>query len=405
MNILPFMLAWRYLKNTHREKNIATVAKIIFFSIALGTCGLAMIAGIMRGIEIATHRKLQGVHPQIILRSNGNYLDAQALCKMLKKKFPEISAISPISFEQVVINQQSNVPLVVFLKAIDPHLESLVTSLQKTIIKGPSSLQASIYENNVIIGSSLAQILGVSLHDTLDILCLSVQSGSEELSFKKHTVIVRAIIKTGIDDFDASIMICHQQFFKTIFPDAGVSELHLAIAPETNEQNLLSSISHQLGIEAYSWQDLYPSLMAALKLEKYALCFIFAFIVLIACITITSLIFMQILIKQIDIALLYSLGMQPTSVQKIFFSMTFILTSSASLIGLFSAYLIGKLIQLYPWIELPDVYYVTTLPFEHDWRIYLLIFIFSMLLSFLAALIPMRKISALQTSYILRNNG
>ena len=72
---------------------------------------------------------------------------------------------------------------------------------------------------------------------------------------------------------------------------------------------VIQKLRHRLGLDVYSWKDLYPSLVASLKLEKYVSFFILALILLVASMNIISLLFMQITQKRPTIALLQAMGM------------------------------------------------------------------------------------------------
>ena len=152
-----------------------------------------------------------------------------------------------------------------------------------------------------------------------------------------------------------------------------------------------------------SWEELYPSLVAALALEKYVLMLILSLITLVASMNMVSLLSMYIHQKLKIFALCIVMGMSTARSSALIIIMGMLIASSASFIGLFAAYLAGIFLQNYPLIKLPDAYYVTELPVELDLNVFLFIGLATLFISFIASWIPARKISMLPISDILRS--
>jgi len=55
------MLALRYVWSANRDQSIATMMRICFLGIFLGTVALTLVFCIMQGFEVATREKLQGI--------------------------------------------------------------------------------------------------------------------------------------------------------------------------------------------------------------------------------------------------------------------------------------------------------------------------------------------------------
>src|SRR5207302_1389175 len=148
--------------------------------------------------------------------------------------------------------------------------------------------------------------------------------------------------------------------------------------------------------------DLYPALISALKLEKYALILILLLITMVASMNIIALLFMQITQKRPDIAILYAMGMRPKQIVSIFMLMGMLIASIASASGIFLAWIASLLLERYPFIELPDVYYVTHLPANMDWSLAITVFITIMLLNFMATWYTARRTQHIKIADVLR---
>ncbi|HML19332.1 MAG TPA: FtsX-like permease family protein, partial [Candidatus Dependentiae bacterium] len=214
--------------------------------------------------------------------------------------------------------------------------------------------------------------------------------------------IVGGIFKTGIEEFDAGLIFSSTQLYSDMFNPQGADQISLKLSPQTDEPALIKKLHDRLGLEVYSWKDLYPALVSALKLEKYVMFFILALITLVASMNMISLLFMQIIQKRGDIAILKTMGMSNLQVQSIFIFMGFIISCVASLCGLAIAWLIGIIISRFPIITLPDVYYVSHLPIYLDYKVFIIIFTVVMLMSLIATWIPIRKIKNIHIADVLR---
>ena len=67
MNNLTLLITWRYILGARSDKNISIMMLICFLGIFIGAFALALVASIMNGFEKVTHRKLQGIHSQLIM--------------------------------------------------------------------------------------------------------------------------------------------------------------------------------------------------------------------------------------------------------------------------------------------------------------------------------------------------
>ena len=97
MNITPFFLAQRILIANVYQKSISTMTLVCLSGIFIGSFSLALITAIMNGFEVAIHKKMQGIHANIIMQSYNNDIDIDTLRPVLEKEFPEIKAFSPLA--------------------------------------------------------------------------------------------------------------------------------------------------------------------------------------------------------------------------------------------------------------------------------------------------------------------
>lgn len=407
MKTLSLFIAWRYIRGAGHEKNISIMLIICFIGICIGSFALALVASVMNGFEKATHEKLQGIHPQIMIRSFGNQLDVKAFASLFKEKFPEIEAFSPVHDEQVMIQNPSTsqVEHVMAIKGFIPKKEEQVTQLKHKIKNLENRSLEKIFEkpNSIIIGSKIAQLLNLHIGDKVNILFAPHDQHSKKIILDSHPAFISSIFETGIEDYDMNVIFSTLPFVHTLFPDSGISQIDIKLKPGTDEQNVIDELrSHLTSVEVNSWKDLYPAIVSALKLEKYVMFIILALITLVASMNIISLLFMQITQKRGDIAILQTLGCKQTTIRNIFLLMGLSVSCLATLVGLTLSVIASWILEHYPFIELPDVYYVSHLPARMELSILVIVFCVVMTLSFVATIIPARRIKNLTIAQILR---
>lgn len=407
---LSWLLGWRYLQGARSEKNISLMIIICFCGIFIGTLALALVASVMNGFEKVTHQKLQSIHAQIIMRATGKELNGPAIESALNA-IPEVTAYSPGIYKQVIIQvpNSDDITNAVVLKGVDPALEARTSAIGQKITgyQGAfGTLENLITDDKIVIGSKLAEQLGIIPGDQVNLLYITTEKiKGKKITMDSYPVLISGIFTTGIEEFDTGLILGTLELVKRLFPHAGITQYNIQLADTAQEKNTISTLKQKFKLDIFSWKELYPALVAALKLEKYAMFFILALIALVACMSIVSLIFMQIIQKRPDIAILKSMGMHSNALMQLFMVMGVGLAAIAAASGLLAAYGIGLLLQKYPFITLPDTYYVSHLPIEMDWQIFLAIFILVVFMSLIATWLPTRAIKNMNPSQVLRFEG
>lgn len=402
-------LAWRYIVGKKEQKNISIMLCICFLGIVIGSFSLALVLSIMNGFEKVTHEKLQNIHAQVIMRAYGDNLNTESIASVFKREFPEVTGYSPTIMKHGIIQHEESDDMsnIVIIKAIDPALEAHASALEKKINSAdplhPTLLSDLVHDDGVIIGKKLADSLQIKTGDKITLFFApEEQKNKRKITFNQQIATVTGTFDTGIEDFDSTIIICSFALIHAMWPDAGVTQINIALNPRASEDTVAQKLRDRFKIEVYSWKDLYPALVSALKLEKYAMFFILALIALVASMNIISLQFMHITQKRGDIAILKSLGMTENGIVQIFVTIGLIITVLGALTGLGLAALAGWILTVYPFISLPDAYYVTHLPVEMEWHLFAIVFMVVVALGFFATWIPAHRTRFINIAEVLR---
>jgi lipoprotein-releasing system permease protein len=374
--------------------------------IFLGTVALTLVLCVMQGFEQTTQEKLQSISPTIMIRARSESINSQIILNILAREFPEIQA-SAQNMQQFVMIQDPHakaLSTVATLKAIDPAQEARVTALQSMIIMPKNmALTELVYDNRVLIGTKLAQQLNLKPGNTMT---LWYTADDQHATLQKASVAISGIFKTGLEEYDLNMIFTNLTFAQELFPDESIDEIGIKLKPAAAVAIVTQKLKKRFNmLEVVSWHELYPALVSALKLEKYAMFFIIMLITLVASMNIISLIFMQITQKRRDIAILQTYGMKNTHIRALFFCIGLFIGLGGALSGLAVAGIIGTLLYTYPCISLPDIYYTTHLPIILNPFLFIIVFITVLVITIIATIIPLKDISRINIAHILRFDG
>lgn len=396
--------------------------RVAFFSVMIGACALALVAAVMNGFEHSTRRIIQGIHPDIIITACPDTRDYARLPAQLRAHYgSEITGIGSYINQHALLKlpESDNIAELAVVTGIEPNNEPTVTSLQQRITQPQGARFAQLLTaDRVIIGETLAQVLGVKIGDKLELVHTKknmhapARKNTEnpeadtdaDLDFEQHTVTIAGIFKTGIDAIDAHVLYANINDIKKIFASDTLSHIGIKAADPAHESALIEDIKKTTQCDVISWQDLYPALLSALTLEKYASILILALIILIASANIFALLFMFITFKKKEIALFKTLGLTMREITALFVAMGVGLSMTASMIGVALASAAAYVLKHYPLITLPDVYYVHSLPAEMTLFIILGVLALVFFMSLGASLLPARFIGKLEVAEILKES-
>lgn len=410
MNYFSLLLACRYLYGAQQKKSISTMVLISFVGIFIGAFSLMLTLAVMHGFEIATCERLQSIHAQIIIRAFGKPINLDTLLPVLQHEFSDIACISPSVIQQVIIQNPhtDDISTVVGIKGIDPETASHINNLTHKLcpIDGQNpTLKQVVGGHKILIGKKLAESLDIAIGDTITLLFAPDEPKRKKISLMSDTATIGGFFATGIEEFDMGLIFSSIPFVHELFPDIGITHVYLTLQPYVDEPAYIQKLRNRLHIEVYSWKDLYPSLVSALKLEKYVMFTILLLISLIASMNIISLIFMHINQKQADIAILRAFGMSSSSIRTIFLYIGGIISLTATSLGILCALFCCWLLEHYPFISLPDAYFVTHLPIRIEWYHILMVFCFSICLSLIGIIIPLQRTEEIDITDVLRYNA
>ncbi len=424
---MPYELfiSLRYLKAKRRSAFISIITLISTAGVALGVMALIIVLAVMTGFELDLKEKILGTNAHIVVMKSGSSIEDYGSLMQKLAKYEGVIAATPFIYNQVMLASGKNVSGVV-LRGIDPESDMKVTNLHKAMISGklsallpePGSIALSKSSEpelpGLIIGKELARNLNLFVGDRVNVVSPMGNITPLGMIPKMKGYRVVGIFNTGMFEYDSTlayVWIKDAQSFLGL-GDA-VTGIQLKVKDVYGTTALSKRINSDLGLSyhARDWMQMNKNILFALKTEKVVMFIILTLIVLVAAFGIASTLFMLVMEKTRDIAILKSMGATGRSIMKIFILEGLIIGLSGTFAGVASGLIIAKnlesivgFVQRVTGFELfsRDVYYLDRFPSHVVTADVIVISVTAVVISFIATLYPAWQASRLLPSEALR---
>jgi lipoprotein-releasing system permease protein len=424
---MPYELfiSLRYLKAKRRSAFISIITLISTAGVALGVMALIIVLAVMTGFEMDLKDKILGTNAHIVVMKSGGTIDDYNSLMEKLGKYEGVVASTPFIYNQVMLASGKNVSGVV-LRGVDPESDMKVTNLHKAMIAGklsaliPEPGTVALSKNSepplpgLVIGKELARNLNLFVGDRVNIVSPMGNITPLGMIPKMKGYRVAGIFNTGMFEYDSTlayVWIKDAQSFLGL--GDSVTGIQLKVADVYATTELSKRINKDLGLSyhARDWMQMNKNILFALKTEKVVMFIILTLIVLVAAFGIASTLFMLVMEKTRDIAILKSMGATGQSIMKIFILEGLIIGISGTAVGVASGLLIAKnlesivgLVQRVTGFELfsRDIYYLDRFPSHVVTADVFIISVTAVIISFIATLYPSWQASRLLPSEALR---
>ncbi|MWX31600.1 lipoprotein-releasing ABC transporter permease subunit [Francisella tularensis] len=414
---LPLFIGLRYIRAKKRNRFISIISAISFLGISLGVAVLITVMSVMNGFDQQIKSKiLMMVPPLKVYQLGGEVTDWPNLAKEVEKSTPSVTAVAPIVESQGLLsaNSGSSTTAFVQIQGIEPKYQTKVLPIAEHIVDGKLSSLDDNQGYNIVLGSVLADNLGVKVGDkvTLIVPKISLTPAGMIPRIKQFRVSGIFSVSYQYDAYYAMINIKDAQ--KVFETGNSVSSLQLSVK-NIYDAPLVKDKLNDGAIPPYyftrDWTDENKSFFDALKMEKTMMFFILLLIITVAVFNLLSSLVMVVTDKRSDIAILRTMGMSSRQIITVFIYQGFIIGLIGTVIGV----LLGILLSTYAteivnFIQnltgkqflSASVYLINYIPSELMWSDVIKVTLVSMFLSLLATLYPAWSASKVQPVEALR---
>lgn len=274
-----------------------------------------------------------------------------------------------------------------------PERHSRMSHIDKYLKEG-SFLNLKSGSNNIVIGSGVAEKLGVQLDQIIN-----VTSGHSVRPYK-----VIGIVHFGNEQLDDTISFAHLKNVQTIAKTPGrVSEIAVSLYDIDKSSEVAAYWKSRSKDKVQDWKEANKSFMEMIRVQDFTRYFITTAILIVAAFGIYNVLTIMINQKRREIAILRAIGYAPKKILQLILYQGLVLGLSGGLLGL----LLGYLMCL--WFGSIDFNFEIggshNLRISYDWQIYLTAFLTANISSLVASYIPAWEASRLTPMDIIRSES
>ncbi|HHE38183.1 MAG TPA: ABC transporter permease [Candidatus Cloacimonetes bacterium] len=377
--------------------------------IVISVATLTVALSIFEGYEKVLKKTILGVNSHIYIFNPGEgNLDKENIEQLsgFCEEQTEIESYAAIIMTQAMCTNEKRVKGCL-LRGIDWRQENQPTSYKEYISEGRYELQNL---NEAVIGYKLAKSLNLSIGDTLTLISpLNSQITPLGMKPQKQEFLVVGLYKSGMYEYDSKyVFMNYQSAAEFISAVNEYSMLEIKLSDENIERadylayRWSSELDHQFQIT--SWIDFNGNLFSLLKLEKWVIFIILSFLILIASFNVVSSVSTSIIEKKQDLGILKAFGASSRILKNIFIGKTFIISIFAVTFGQIFGVLIAIFLSKQTFFLLKgDVYFLEKINVSFNLLSWIIILLVSLLIISGASFIPLKKITKLDVTEILRS--
>ena len=405
------MVSMRYLRARRQEGFISVIAGFSLLGIALGVATLIIVMAVMNGFRHELLGRILGVNGHIsVFANDGRIEDYDELARKLRAIASVTSATAQIHAQVMATAQErTSLGLVRGVKPEDLKSRALIAGNIKA-----GSLDEFQGQDSVLIGTRLAQQLGVSVGESITLVSPSGDTTVLGPLPRLKSYRVVGLFEVGMYEYDSSFVYmpleAAQVFFK-LKGAANAMEVFLADPEQIGRERW--KIDEVLGRDyrSYDWQQSNSSFFNAIQVERNVMFLILSLIILVAAFNILSGQTMLVKDKGRDIAILRTMGATRGMVLRIFF----LSGASIGVIGTIAGFALGlafaeNIETIRQWLQSltgsklfpEEIYFLSQLPAIVDPKEVVQVVGMALFWSFLAPLWPAWRAARLDPVEALR---
>ncbi|HJN84470.1 MAG TPA: FtsX-like permease family protein [Candidatus Pelagibacter bacterium] len=398
ISALEKKITFRYLKPKKKDGFLNIISIFSFIGISIGVAVLIIVMSVMNGFRTELVNKILGFNAHVIVEPLNDTID---ISKLSKNNLNNLSTdlIFTNSAEGVLISKNTTKGLVLRGYSTEDFLK-LEFIKKENFIGNPSELSG----NSISIGRNLSLDYDLKVGDKIALMSTSgIQTIVGTLP-KQENYLITSIYDSGLTDFDRNIAFLNIENLEKLFDlDSSKRNLEIYLINPLNIDSAKIKIQNIFNdAYTYSWADMNSSLFSALKVERNVMFIILSLIIIVAAFNIISGLTILVKNKTRDIAILKSIGVQNSSITKIFFMVGFFIGTTATLFGIFLGVLFSIYIEkirfflssvfnisLFP----EEIYFLSKMPSEINIDSILIIAICSILITIIVSIYPAKNAS------------
>ncbi len=390
---LTFKIIGRFFRTQNFISKVTLGLSIL--GVVLGVACLVVAMSVVSGVQVFMQKSVTDLTGHYLVLNRAGTLDVQQIAERIQTVVP-VQAVTPFVSSQGLLVQKGQLTGIM-LHGL--HLETAfdVLSVENKVISGKLKLNAIEGESPpAAIGKELAKKFHLKVGDSFNVIVPKLSSiKTNTFSPRKKVFQVSAILDFGKFDYNDKVILAEDSVVQAL-TEIGQNYLgaYVTIQDYQKAPQYTEKISEALGRDyrVRSWWDLNQNFFTAAELEKVVIFIVILFIVIVASLNISSTLFISILRKYFDIAILKTLGATEKFLVRLFVLQGLIISVVSTGLGLLVGVGLSLIIKHTNLIDVPgQIYNFDHLPVQIRFTDLFLISTATILICLISSWIPARK--------------
>lgn len=407
MNKIVLFFLKKYILSPKREwLRFDSVFMVMGIIISVATLTVAL--SLFEGYETVLKKTILGVNSHIYIFNAGEgnltKIDVEQIENELKKH-EGVEKTSALIITQAMAANGKRIKGSI-VRGIDWKQQELPSKYKKYVIEGTWKLDA---ENSAVLGYKLAKELNLKLGDTFKLISpMNSKVTPMGLKPKEEIFMLVGLYRSGMYEYDSKFIFIDREKmaeFNSMENEFTMVEVKMKSDWIERADYIAYVWEHEFDYQYQitSWVDFNSNLFALLKMEKWVIFIILSFLILIASFNVVSSVSTSIIEKRTELGILKAFGASDKILQKIFIGKTLILALLSVSLGQILGVLLAKFLSWQKFFVLKgDIYFLEEINVQFSYISWIIILGVSMLIVFAASLIPLKNISKLNITDIIR---
>ena len=369
---LSLFVGLRYTRAKRRNHFISFISLISMLGIMLGIVALIVVLSVMNGFHKEIQERILGMASHATISDPATGIADWATLVAQVRQHPEVVGAAPyVEIQSMLMNAGRTSAAI--LRGIVPDQEDAVSDLRKDMIAGSvDDLTPDSF--NIILGSELAAVLGVSVGDKVTVVTPRVSATPVGVMPRLKAFNLVGLFEVGMADYDRGAGFMHMADAARLMRLGDNAEgVRMKLTDMFDAPLVAREIAYTLegAYRVSDWTQAHRNFFAALRTEKRMMTIILFLIVAVAAFNIVSTLVMVVTDKRADIAVLRTLGASPGRIMAIFMVQGTTIGLAGTLLGVVGGVLLGWNVEpIVASIEQafgvhfldPSIYYISALP-------------------------------------------
>ncbi|NUN70384.1 MAG: ABC transporter permease [Bacteroidetes bacterium] len=400
-----FFIAKRYLLARKEAGFITVISMISVLGVTVGVAALIVVLSVFNGFNGLVTDILVGFDPHVRIQVPAAAGDSvvTAVRSALQEQ-PEVAAFSPyVSGKGMMISKRTT--KVIFIRGLETDALPSVSGVASSMVMGNARFAPDADE--IVIGYSLADKLGIGLDDTLYIVTSAgVRDALTGMALPQLFALrVIGIYEARNKEYDGVYAFTSLNTAGALFAAERYHGFDVRLSSIDRSDELVEELRARFGDTdiVQSWFDLHRDLYSVMQVERWSAFIILALIIAVASFNLLGSLTMTVIEKTRDIGILKAMGATQKDIMTIFRLEGVLVGVVGSVLGL----LLGTFIC---WLQVefqlfaldPSVYIIPAIPIEMRTMDLILVPLSALFLCSLAAYHPAKRAAMLQPSDAVR---